>query len=187
MLDGQTPYVEIIAYRGDDIVLRPISKVPKDFGQSTYDEAAVDTDTQSQAHQYKSYLICPVTKSTRPQPHEWSYGINHCKSQRYGEHVVHWENRIFRKVCNYDLADGIGVDQPHVEYEGYEVVVQYDGLEEEVQGNKGPGGEVWNQAVERGFNGLLALATNFHDVYYAAQSVSSIALQQYGVAGRRSG
>ena len=37
-----------------------------------------------------------------------------------------------------DLADGVGVDEADVEDEGDEVVVQDDGLEVEVGGDKDP-------------------------------------------------
>lgn len=63
-----------------------------------------------------------------------------------------------------DLTDRIGVDQTDVEDKGNEMVVQNDGLEVEVDGDEGPGGEIREEAVQGG-NGVFGfLATSLHHV-----------------------
>lgn len=44
-------------------------------------------------------------------------------------------------MCGDDLTDGEGVDEADVEGEGDEVVVEDDGLEEEVDGDEDPSAE----------------------------------------------
>lgn len=53
-----------------------------------------------------------------------------------------------------DLADGVGVDEADEEDEGDEVVVQDDGLQEQVDGHDEPGDEVRDEAEERGLVGV---------------------------------
>ncbi|KAI4279057.1 MAG: hypothetical protein LQ337_000572 [Flavoplaca oasis] len=59
---------------------------------------------------------------------------------------------------NDDLANRIGVNEPHVEHKGDEVMVEDNRLEIKVDGNEGPRGEIGNQAVER-FDGVFGYLT----------------------------
>ena len=63
-----------------------------------------------------------------------------------------------------DLADGVGIDEPDVKYEWDEVVVEYDGLQEEVGGNEDPGDEVRDEPVQRRVERFLLLPAHIEDV-----------------------
>ena len=47
-----------------------------------------------------------------------------------------------------DLANGVGVDESHVEYEWDEMVFEDHRLQIEVNGYEGPGVEVWDETFQ---------------------------------------
>lgn len=83
-------------------------------------------------------------------------------------------------MCDDDLTDGVGVDEPNVEDKGDEMVVEDDGLEVEVEGDEGPGCEVRKETIER-FDGVFGFfAAVLHYVVGANEEVSRISVQVVG-------
>ena len=70
---------------------------------------------------------------------------------------------------NDDLANRVGVDEADVEYKGDEMMVKDDGLEIEVERDKGPSGEVGDEAVE-GFDRVFAFFTSMLHYIVGAMS-----------------
>lgn len=69
------------------------------------------------------------------------------------------------------MTDAVGVDEPDIEDEGDEVVVEDHGLESEIRGDEDPGCEDGQEPVE-GLDGVLAsFAADVHDVHGAARGL----------------
>lgn len=144
MLNSQTPNIQIITNRRDNII----------------NETPIYPDPQPHSHKHKANLIHPAPQRARPQPHQGAQAIQHGHRERDGEDVVQREFLVFDEVCGDDGADGVGVDEADVEDEGDEVVVEDDGLEVDVEGDEGPGCCVGEEAEEGrggGFDGLVGL------------------------------
>lgn len=123
MLDSQTPNIQIIANRRDDII----------------NKTAIHAHTQPDRHEHKADLIHAAAQRTRPQAHQGSQAVQHGERKRDGEDVVEWEVGVFDEMGGDDGADGVGVDEADVEDERDEVVVEDDRLEVEVEGHEDPG------------------------------------------------
>ena len=67
MLDGQTPYIKVVTDRGDNVMLYYISKLEENPHRSTYNEAAIDANTQTQQHEDKCYLIRSEAQCAWPE------------------------------------------------------------------------------------------------------------------------
>lgn len=63
-----------------------------------------------------------------------------------------------------DLTDGIGVDKANVKDERNKVVVQYDGLEIEIERDKSPREEVGEQAIEGRPRVFRCFAADLHHI-----------------------
>ena len=71
-----------------------------------------------------------------------------------------------------DLADGVGVDQTHVEDEGYKVVLEDDWLEIEIDGHEDPGQQAGDQPNQGLIERLSPLSPHIKDVFHATISAA---------------
>ncbi len=61
-------------------------------------------------------------------------------------------------------AHGVGIDESSIEDEGYQVVIENDRIQVEVESNLTRGCKKWNEAVEWLIDGLLLVSLDLHDV-----------------------
>lgn len=112
--------------------LRTISVEYRSSHRRTYNEAAVDTKTQAHQHQDKSDLIRPGSQGTRPESQCRSQRVDDCEAQRECKDVVHGELGILGQMCHDHSANRVCIEQASVEDEGYEMMIQDNRLEIEV-------------------------------------------------------
>lgn len=84
-----------------------------------------------------------------------------------------------------DLADGVGVYEADEEDEGDEVVVQDDGLEEQVDGDDEPGDEVRDEAEEGGLVGIGVGFGRFAEGDDVEGTVRGVSRPDVGIGDRR--
>ena len=169
MLDGQTPYIEIVTNRSDNVMLTRISFVSRKLRRSTYNEATVDTKTQAHQHEDKSDLIRPKSQGAWPESQFWSQRVDNCKAQRKSKDVMHGELVILSQMCNDHLANGVCVEQTSIENERYEMVIKDDRLQVEVCGDMCRSDEEGSKSVKRLCRRLFSFALYFHNMQDALQ------------------
>lgn len=157
MLDRQTPNIQIIADRPDDV----------------NNEATMHTNRQAQAHEHKGDLVDVVAQSARPAKadvalQEGSEGVGHAVDERVDEDVAAREAGL-GKVGDNHAADGVGVDETRVEDEWDQMLAEDHGLEEEVHGDEGPWSEKRKETVQGVAAPLASGTAGLHDVERAVQ------------------
>lgn len=71
---------------------------------------------------------------------------------------------------SYDYhAHGISIDESGVEDEGYQVVIENDRVQVEVESNLTRGCKKWNEAVKWFFDGLLLFSLDLHNMQSAVR------------------
>lgn len=138
VFDGQTPDVEVITNRDDHVG----------------DETAVNTNSKTEAHEYKGDLVCAVSQCRWPAQSKvlfqhWSKAVNDAEEEGRDEDVGPGELG-FRQVSCDHFTDRVCVDEASIEDEGDEMLVEDDGLEVQVGGDEDPGREERDKTVEGG-------------------------------------
>lgn len=138
MFDGQAPDVEVIADGDDDVG----------------DETAVNTDSETEAHENKGDLVCAISQCRRPAQSEvllqhWSEAVDDAEEEGCDEDVGPGELGLCQ-VSRDHLTDRVCVDEASIEDKGNEMLVENNGLEVQVGGDKDPGREERDKTVERG-------------------------------------
>ena len=95
--------------------------------------------------------------------------IENAEKERNDQNVGHGEMR-FGEVSCYHLADRVGVDEPHEENKGNEMLSQNHRVEVEVSGNEYPSAEKGEESIERKGRRLLTKTAGSQHIKYATES-----------------
>ena len=115
----------------------------------TYNEAAIDTNTQAHQHEDKSDLIRPESQGAWPQSQFWPQGVDDCKAQGERKDVVHGKFGVLSQMCHDHLPNRVCIEQASIENERYKMVVKDDRLEEQVHGDMCCRDEEGSKSVKR--------------------------------------
>ncbi|KAL9074786.1 MAG: hypothetical protein Q9157_004276 [Trypethelium eluteriae] len=99
MLNGETPYIQVITNSDDHI----------------HRETPIDANSQSQGEEHERDLVNVVSQSTRPTKtsvklEPWSQTIKDTSYEGPGDHILEGKLAL-EHVCNNHLADRIRVEQ----------------------------------------------------------------------------
>ena len=93
MLDGETPDVQIITNRGNNVVY----------------EAPIYSNSKPDSHIHKRNLVSPRPEYTGPQPEPWTDAVYGRKLKRNGQDVVHGKFVILNQMGSDYLTNGVGI------------------------------------------------------------------------------
>jgi hypothetical protein len=152
MLDGQTPNIQIIAYRRNHID----------------NKASVHANCQSKTQKHVTDLIHIMTERAWPSHtnvlgHYWANAVYDTKDQRQGNDIVEWKSRQ-SQMCHDHLSDRIGVDETSEEDKWDNMVVKNERVEFQIDGDEQPDEEEGYKTEKSSFGALAARTTSFKDV-----------------------
>lgn len=152
ILYRQAPDVKVIADSPDDID----------------NKASVNSHSQTQTHEDEGHLVNVVTQGAGPtnsdmrlQP--WTQRVKDTVDERVDQHIATRKAGL-DEMGGDDTADRVRVDKTGVEDKGYEMLMQYQRLEEEVRRDESPCCSEGEQAEECDAGFLATGTAGFHYV-----------------------